>query len=378
MDFALSREQEMFRMSVRKYLDSVGQTKVARDFIKGDQQTLLRAWDGLSNLGCTAITVGESYNGAGLGPIDLVPMLEETGRSMLPGGYLETISFASPIIEQFGTKEQKEKYLPEITAGVRYVTLAWLEPQKSYHPNDIQMNAYMEGDRLVVDGVKTLVQDGDRADTFILVVRTAEGEAGEGVSLLLVDRADCDLEVRALKSFDETCRLSEITFKNVRISKNQVLGPLHQGFPILKEGLLHLNAAISAVMVGGMQRIVEMASEYAKIRIQFGQPIGRFQAIKHRIVDMKVDLEMARSLTYYANWALENHASDREAAIYGARVFASQAFIRNAGHNIQIHGGIGYTEEMDCHLYLKRARFFENYLGTLQDFEDQVALSLDW
>lgn len=377
MDFALSEEQEMFRGYLRKYLDDAGQTKVAREFIKGDMQSLEKANEGLAELGCTGINISESYEGLGLGSLDLVPVFEEIGRALLPGVYLETMALAVPLLEKYGSEEQKEKYLPEIASGSRSVTLAWSEPQKGYNPDEITCFAREEGDSLVINGVKSLVPEGELADTYLLLVRTSDGSMGEGLSLVLIDQID-GMEMKTQKCVDETKQLTEITFHQVKVLKRQLLGSIHQGWSILQEGLLYLNAALSSQMVGGIEKVVEMSTEYAKIREQFGQPIGRFQAIKHRIVDMKLELETARSLSYYANWSLESEEEDREAAIFSARAFATEAYIRVASHNIQIHGGIGFTEEMDCQLYLKRARYLESYLGSTSHYNEQIALALRW
>lgn len=377
MDFSLNEDQEMFRGIVRKYVKDIGETKVARDFIKGDLEAYHSAHSGLAELGCMSINISEKYGGLGLEALDLVPVLEETGKYILPGVYLETMAFAVPLLEKYGSEIQKEKYLTEIAAGSRSVTLAWLEPKKDYHPNEIACSARPDGNYFIVDGVKALVPDGNQADTILLLLRTAEGIDGNGLSLVIMDQTD-DIEIKVQKSIDETRHLAELTFNNVKIRKEQILGPIDQGWTIIQEGLLYSNAALSSMMVGGMERVVEMATEYAKIREQFGQPIGRFQAIKHRIADMKMDLEAARSLSHYANWALENDIEERESAVYSARSFATEAYIRAASDNIQIHGGIGFTEEMDCHLYLKRARFYENYLGSAQHNNEQVALALGW
>lgn len=377
MDFSLNEDQEMFRGVVRKYLSDVGETKVAREFIKGDVEGSQSVYSGLADLGCTAINVPEKYGGLGLETFDLVPVLEEIGTFLIPGVYLETMALAVPLLVKFGSDAQKEKYLTEIAAGSRTVTLAWLEPKKDYNPNDVTCSAWIEEDHLIINGVKALVPDGDQADTVLLLVRTADGKDGQGLSLVLVDK-EHNPEINLQKCIDETRHLTELTFNHTRIPKEQLLGELNEGWSILQEGLLYVNAGLSSLMVGGMDSVVEMASEYAKIRKQFGQPIGRFQAIKHRIADMKMDLEAARSLSYYANWALENNDEDREEAIYSARSFATEAYIRSATNNIQIHGGIGFTEEIDCHLYLKRARFYENYLGSAQRNNEQVALALGW
>lgn len=180
------------------------------------------------------------------------------------------------------------------------------------------------------------------------------------------------------KNMDETRLLAEVTFHNVQVSSQQIVGTVHQGWDALQESLLSFNAALCSTIVGSVEKIVETAVEYATIREQFNQPIGRFQAIKHRLVDMKMDLETARSLAYYANWAIESNAEDKVEAVSSARLFATEAFIKVASQSIQIHGGIGFTEEIDCHLYVKRARFYENYLGSTQQYYEQTAVALGW
>lgn len=378
MDFSLNQEQEMFRGYVRKYLDGAGQTKAAREFINGDTTYLQTLQSGLADLGCNSINVSEEHGGMGLGPLDLIPVFEEYGRSLLPGLYLETNALAVPLLEKFGSEEQKEMYLPSISNGTKSFSLAWLEQEGSYHASGINQLTKVENDYLLVNGVKSLVPDAELADHFLTLVRTNTGKGTDGISLIIVDKTDENLTIQNQKNIDETRHLAELTFNQVKIPKNRILGTLHQGWDVLQEGLLSFNAALSTVIVGAMEKIVEMATEYAKIREQFGQPIGRFQAVKHRIVDMKTDLETARSLAYYANWALESHASDRIQAIACARIFATDAFIRISADNIQIHGGIGFTEEMDCQLYVKRARFYENYLGRTEQFYKQAATALGW
>lgn len=378
MDFSLSQEQEMFRSYVRKYLDDLGQTKLAREVTKGQLKSLQTLREGMAGLGCTGINVPEKYGGMGLGSLDLVPVLEETGRALIPGLYLETNALAVPLLEMFGTKNQKEKYLRAIASGKHTFTLAWLEEKGSYQASGIKMKGEVQGNSLILNGVKTLVPEAKLADSLLVLVRTSEGEGQDGISLAIVDREDANLQIQSQKNIDETRLLAKVRFENIAISQNQILGDIDKGWEIIQKGLLSLNAALCAMMVGSMDRIVEMAAEYAKIREQFGQPIGRFQAIKHRIVDMKLDLETARSLTYYANWATESHAPDYIAAIASTRLFVTDAFIRVASHNIQIHGGIGFTEEMDCHLYVKRARFYENYLGNRQQYYEQTVKALGW
>ncbi len=376
MDFSLSQEQEMFRNYVRKYLDDVGQTKIAREVTNGELASLQAVREGMAELGCTSLNVPEVYGGMGLGSLDLVPILEEMGRALLPSLYLETNALVVPLLEKYGTSEQKNKYLPAIAEGSHTFTLAWLEEKGSYKPSGINMRGELKGDSLVLNGVKSSVPDARLADSMLVLVRTNDGEEQHGISLVIVDRED--VQIQNQKNFDETRLLAKVVFEDLSVSSNQILGDIDNGWEIIQEGLLSINAALCANIIGSMDSIVETAAEYANIREQFGQPIGRFQAIKHRIVDMKLDLETARSLTYYANWAIESGAPDRIQAIASARLFVTEAFIRVASHNIQIHGGIGFTEEMDCQLYVKRARFYENYLGTKQQYYDQAVKALGW
>ncbi len=378
MDFSLNDEQEMFRGYVRKYLDNAGQTKTAREFTNGETNSLHTVRAGMAELGCTAINISEEYGGMGLGALDLVPVFEETGRALLPGLYLETNALAVPLLEKYGTKEQKEKYLPLVASGEHVFTIAWLEEKGGYKPSSITMKGDMNGDTLTLNGVKTLVPDAELADSMLVLVRTKEGHSSYGITLVIVDCTDENLTIQRQKNIDETRLLARVTFENMIVSRSQILGSVDAGWDVLQEGLLSFNAALCSNIVGGIEKIVDMAAEYAKIREQFGQPIGRFQAIKHRIVDMKLDLETARSLSYYANWAIDYHPEDQVEAVISARLFATDAFIRVASHNIQIHGGIGFTEEMDCHLYVKRARFYEHYLGNTQQYYEQAAKALGW
>ena len=377
MDFALSDELEEFQKSVRDFLEAKGGTKVARQLIRGNTEMFNQTFEGLAELGATAATISDENDGLGLGTEALIPIFEELGRVLLPGTLLETLALAAPLIEKYGTEEQKKFYLPEIAAGTRTISLAWLEPNKDYGAGDVQCSAKVKGDSVVLNGEKEMVPDADAADTLLTVVRTSGVGGTEGISLLLVDVED-HLPMQLQSSFDETRHLARITFDEYDVPKGNLLGEINDGWKVLQEGLLHLNAALASMMTGSIDEIVATIAEYANIREQFGGPIGRFQAVKHPIVDMKMELESARSLSYYAAWALENDAEDKEAAIYSARSFATKAFIQAASDAIQLHGGIGFTEEIDCHLFLKRARFYEHYLGSEVDFNEHIATALGW
>ncbi|MFO7263258.1 MAG: acyl-CoA dehydrogenase family protein [Bacillota bacterium] len=379
MDFALNEEQEMFQQTLRQYLTDKGGTALARQYMEGKKEVLSQLWSGLAELGFLGIPIPEEYGGLGQGAVSLVPIYEELGRVVAPGPYAETLSLAVPLLLAYGTEEQKNRYLPDIAAGKRMVTFALLEPPAGqFAPEDIQMPATKDGDAYRLNGRKTVVPYGDVAQTYLVLARTAPGSGEQGLTMFLVDRELGALSVRVLQNMDLTRDLAEIGFEDVVVPQENRLGPEHVGWSLLQTALKHYNAALCAMMVGGMAQVVDMSVNYANTRHQFGQPIGRFQAIKHRIVDMKLDLESARSLTYYGAWALDNDAQDQEAAIYSARAFINEAYIRSAAANVQNHGGMGFTWEFDCHLFVKRARALENVLGTPAEYREKAAVAMGW
>lgn len=373
MDFSLSQEQEMFREYINKFLVDMEQTKIARDYVDNKTELVKNVLSNLKELGWTKLNIPEEYDGMGLGQLDLVPIMEEFGRVLLPGLYLETNALAVPLLERFGTNEQKHYYLKGIADSDVNFTVAWLEPGGSYKEQGIQLVGEITQEQIRLSGVKTQVPDVELAQHVLVPLRI-----NNEITLIIVDLQTPGISVTHQDNFAETRKLSTVHFENVTVSVENVIGQIGDGWGILQESLLYYNAALSSVAVGAMEQIVEMATEYAKIREQFGNPIGRFQAIKHRLADMKLDLETARSLSYYANWALETSAEDRTEAICSARIFATEAFIRLASHNIQIHGGIGFTEEIDCHLFVKQARYYENYLGNIEQYYDLAIEALNW
>jgi len=225
--------------------------------------------------------------------------------------------------------------------------------------------AKRDGDAFVLDGIKSFVLDGHTADTLLVVVRTTEGSSGdEGISLLVVDATAPGVSRRRLETMDMTRKQAEIVFSGVRVPESALLGAEGTGWAALQDTLTRAVVALSFEQVGGAQTCLDMSVEYAKVRVQFGRPIGSFQAIKHKCADMLVDVEAAKSAAYYAGWAVTE--DDPEVAIVAplAKSYCSEAYFHCAAENIQIHGGIGFTWEHDAHLYFKRAKTDELLFGT--------------
>lgn len=377
MDFSLTEEQEMFRGHIRKMLDKFGGTQVAREMIDQNPQNLKKVYKTLSELGCSGINIPEEYDGMDLEALDLVPTFEEMGRSLVPGLFMETSALAVPILKKYATEEQKQQYLPAIASGEKWISFAALEPFNDFSPAGIHCTLEQKDGQYVLNGTKTLVPEAELADAFLVLVRTNQEDLEDGLSLVLIDKTEA-MNIEKQSSFDESKHVAKMEFENLVITKEQIIGEVDKGWTQLQEGLLYFNAALSSYIVGAMEQVVHMATEYAKIREQFGQAIGRFQAIKHSIVNMKVNLEIARSLSHYANWVVDTEEFDREAAVYSARTYATEKFIEVSAHNIQVHGGIGFTEEIDCHLYVKRARYYDQYLGSTPFYQEKVVASLGW
>src|SRR5699024_11084914 len=293
MDFSLTEDQEMFRTQIKRILEKYEYTKITRNAMKGNTLSLQTFMETIGEMGVQAIPVPEKYDGLGLGALDLVPTYEEMGKSLVPGTLMETLSIVVPLLKKYGTDEQKEKYLPQIASGETVFSIAAIESNRDFSELGIQLPLVEIDVKLILNGVKTAVPLGKEVNALLVIAR-----AKEGVTLIVIENMD-EIHIDELDSFEEAEQLAEVSFHQVEIFPSQILGEKGNGWKQLEEGLLYFNAALSAYLVGAMNTVVNMATEYAKIREQFGQPIGRFQAVKHSIVDMKVNLDIAKSLSYY-------------------------------------------------------------------------------
>jgi len=375
VDFAFSEEQEMLRRSAREFLAKECGPKVVRTLMESADGYDEALWKKIAGLGWTALGIPEQYGGVGTF-LDLVVVLEEAGRSLLPGPFFSTMALAVPALIEAGTEAQKKKVLSQIAEGSARATLALTEPSGRWDAAGIRLGAQPKGGGWQLDGVKTFVADAAVAD-FIVVAARTRGEGEEGLTLFLVERGVKGLEVRALETLDQTRRWYEVRFEGVQVGPDAVMGAPDQGWPHLKRALEWSTAALCAEMVGGVQKVLETSTEYAKTRHQFGKPIGIYQAVSHKLADMLVLSESGRSATYYAAWAVDADAPDRSLASSMAKAYVSDAYRKAAGDGIQVHGGIGFTWEHDMHLYFKRAKSSEVTLGDATYHRELVAQALD-
>ncbi|MEP6752607.1 MAG: acyl-CoA dehydrogenase [Candidatus Dormiibacterota bacterium] len=375
MDFAFSEEQEMLRRSTRDFLVKECGSKVVRKLMESSDAYDPVLWKKLAGLGWTSLGIPEQYGGAGTF-LDLIVVLEESGRALLPGPFFATMGLAVPALIEAGTEAQKKEALGAIAEGKARATLAMTEPSGRWDASGVTLTAKPVAGGWRLDGVKLFVPDAEGADYMVVAART-RGEGEEGVSLFLVKGQPKGMSVTQLQTLDMTRRWSEVRFDGVQLDSDALMGAPDQGWTPLKRALEWGTAALCAEMVGGAQKVLEDSTEYAKTRHQFGKPIGIYQAVSHKLADMLVLSESGRSATYYAAWAVEADAPDRSLAASIAKAYVSDAYRKVAGDGIQVHGGIGFTWEHDMHLYFKRAKASEVTLGDATYHRELVAQSLD-
>jgi alkylation response protein AidB-like acyl-CoA dehydrogenase len=375
MDFAFSEEQEMLRRSTREFLAKECSSKVVRKLMESADAHDPALWKKMAGLGWTALGIPEEYGGVGTF-LDLIVVLEECGRSLLPGPFFATMGLGVPALIEAGTEAQKKEALTAIAEGKARATLAFTEPSGRWDAGGVTLAAKLVGGGWRLDGVKLFVPDASGADYTVVAART-RGEGEEGISLFLVKGKPKGMTVTELQTLDMTRRWNEVRFDNVELGADALMGAQDKAWPALKRALEWATAALCAEMIGGAQKVLEESTEYAKTRHQFGKPIGIYQAVSHKLADMLVLSESGRSATYYAAWAVEADAPDRSLASSMAKAYVSDAYRKVAGDGIQVHGGIGFTWEHDMHLYFKRAKASEVTLGDATYHRELVAQALD-
>ena len=364
MEFSFSEEQDELRRTARRFLEVASSTERVRAAMETERGYDPEVWEQLAaELGWTALTIPEEYGGLGMSYLDLHPLMEEMGRALLCSPFFSTICLGANALLLGGSEEHKEKYLAEIAAGDLTATLAFTEPNGLWDANGIEATYEKDGNELVLTGKKHYVVDGHTADLLIIAARTAGSRGSEGVSLFLVPGDSQGLVRTWLPTVDQTRRLASLSLEGLRLPNSALLGTEGQGWRVCERVLDLANTALAAEQVGGAEACLDMAVEYAKVRKQFGRPIGSFQAIKHTCADMLTRLESARSAAFYASaLAAQGHPHLPE-AVAAAKAFCSDAFFQCAGDNLQVHGGIGFTWEGDAHLFLKRAKASEALFG---------------
>ncbi len=365
MDITLSKTQKDITKEARRFLSKECTVDYVQEMFDDEKGFTDEKWDKMVGMDWMAMRIPENYGGMGMEQIDLTMILEEMGRAVAPGPFFSTIMLAAETIMEAGNDAQKEKYLPAIADGKMKGTLALHEADGGADVDYVHMKAISDGENFILNGVKLYVPDAHLADFLVVATRTDSNDDPEhGITLFLTDVKATGITTTILPTMDSTRKLSVTEFNDVRLKQSDILGQVNKGWAPLKKIIQRAQVGLCAECVGGAQRVMEIATDYAKVRVQYDQPIGAFQAIKHMCAQMFVEAESSRSLLYWAAWA-QDHGDEKEAALSAstAKAYCTEAFTKVAGNGIQVLGGTGFTKENEMHLYLKRAKANEVALG---------------
>ncbi|MGA2285957.1 MAG: acyl-CoA dehydrogenase family protein [Dehalococcoidia bacterium] len=376
MDLGLSEEQELLKNFARDFLEKECTENLVREMEEDEKGYSPQLWKGMADQGWCGLIIPPEQGGSGMGFMDLTVLTEEFGRALMPGPFLSTqVGGAIPLLG-WGTNEQKQAHLAKIASGDEMWALAVTEPVARFDAEGVQLEAKVEGDKLVLNGTKLFVRDACVADFMTVAVRTKKGASAEdGVTLVIVDAKSAGISMTQLKTIgsDKQC---EVKFENVAVPKANVIGEVDKGWPALRQILLKAAALESAYLIGLAQADFEITVNYAKERVQFGRPIGSFQAIQHKCADMVTDADSARFLVYRAAWALAEDEPDAEQAVHMAKAWANDATRRVVANGQQIHGGIGFTKDYKIQLYFRRQKMADLMWGDADFHREMVAQSL--
>jgi len=356
MNFAFSDEQEELRAAVRRFLaEKSPETEVRRlmDTTEGYDPAV---WSQMADqLGLQSLTIPEEFGGSGFTYVELLVVLEEMGAALLCAPFFSSVALAANALLTSGDDESKKAYLPGIASGETIATLAITEDNGRWDFGGIELAAAKKGDGWILNGHKMYVIDGHTANLMVVAARTPAG-----VTLFAVQDDAPGLTRTPLPTMDQTRKQARLEFSDTPAVLIGNDGGAEAG---LSKTLDLAAVALAAEQVGGAQHVLDASVEYAKTRIQFGRPIGSFQAIKHKCADMLLEVESAKSAAYYAAWAAAEDSDELPVVASLAKSYCSEAYFHAAAENIQIHGGIGFTWEHPAHLYFKRAKSSELLLG---------------
>ena len=362
MDFEFNEEQKMLKTSAREFLEKECPKALVKQMVADEKGNPPELWHKMAELGWLGLIFPEKYGGMGGNILDLVAIQEEMGRACVPGAFYSTVLLGGLFILNNGSEEQKQDLLSKVAGGKLILTLALTEPGGSYEAAAVETKAVSDKDDYLISGTKLYVPDAHIADYIICIARTKSGKtAEEGITAFLVDGKSPGIRCTLLKTIagDKLC---EVIFDKVRVPKKNIVGKLDHVWEPLEQTLQQVSIAKCAEMVGGAQKVLEMAADHAKERIVFDRPLGSFPIIQQYIANMIMDIDSSKFLTYEAAWKFsEGLPCAKEIAM--AKAWTSEAYRRVTASGHQIYGGIGFTVESDMHLYFRRAKASEVTLG---------------
>ena len=360
-NLAFTEEQEELRRTIRRFMEERSPSSEVRRLMATGEGYDDVVWKQMGQeLGLQGIAIPEEHGGQGFGPVELGIVLEEMGRALLGGPFFGSVCLAAPAITFAATEDERKELLPGIATGDVIATLAIGEPAGLWDADAITLEATPEEGAYRLTGTKTYVLDGHNASLIVVAGRLPGTTGRDGIGLFAVEGDAEGLNRTLLDTIDQTRKQARLEFDGVRA---RPLGTPGEAWPALSKTLDLAAVYLAAEMTGGSQACLDMAVEYAKNRVQFGRPIGSFQAIKHKCADMLLQVESAKAASYYAAWVAAEDTDELPVAASLAKAYCSDAYFFCATENIQVHGGMGFTWEHDAHLYFRRAKSSELLFG---------------
>lgn len=369
MNYDFNEDQKMIKDAARKFLAKECSSEFVREMAEDDKGFTPQLWQGMAELGWMSLLVPEEYDGFGGGFLDLIALLSEMGYVCLPGPFFSTVVLGGLTILEAGNDAQKAEILPGLAAGERMMTLAWTEEDGLYTPEGVKLAAKLQGDQYILSGTKLFVPDAHAAGTIICAARTG-AKAGD-ITLFLVDAESPGLTINLLETMagDKQC---ELVFNEVQVPKDNVLGEPDQAWPVLKKVLQMAGVAKCAEMIGGAERVMELAIQWAKERVQFGRPVGAFQAVQHHCANMLTYFDTIKFITYQAAWSINAGIPFEENAAM-CKIWVSDSYRELVALGHQVLGGVAFMEEHDLQLYFKRAKAGEQFFGDADYHREMLA-----
>ena len=373
MNFALSEEQQMLQSMAKEFVSRESSLRRIRELREDPVGFSPQVWKKMADLGWLGMLFPESVGGQGMGMVETVVVMEELGRGLMPEPMLSSVLLGATALVHGGSDAQQKQWLPKVLDGDSVLTLGYLETQSRFEPFDVATSAKQDGAAWTLNGEKIFVSDAGAAERIIVTARTSGGRRDrEGVALFMVDPKAPGVTVTDVPMMDWRRRF-RVTLENVKVPGAERLDGKQPMDQVLDTVLGRATVGLCAEMLGAMNQAFEITMEYLKTRKQFGVPIGSFQALKHRAADQYVQTELARSSVYYAAMCIDENMPDSAIAISTAKARCNDAFHLIANEAIQMHGGIGMTDEHDIGFFFKRARVAEVTLGDSAYHRDRYA-----
>ncbi len=376
MDLAFAKDQEMIRSSAREFFEKECPKEKTRELKDDPKGYDPKMWKKMAKLGFMGLVIPEEYKGTEGEYFDLLIFMEEMGRNIVPCPFFTTVALCAAPILEFGTDEQKKNILPKIADKGHIWSLALTELESNYEPSDIQLTATADGSDYLLNGTKLFVPYANVCKYMLVAARTGNNEnSEEGITMFMVDAKSEGIEVEVIPTTARDMRC-EVRFKDVKVSSDSMLGEQNKGWDVVEYIIQYASPLKAAEMLGGTQAVLEIATKYARERVQFGKPLGAFQVIQHRLVNLLTEIDGLKYLVYEAGWKIDIGEPSKQLTSM-AKAKANKVYHRVCFDGIVIHGAIGWTEEMDISLYHLRTKSLEFDLGGTDFHRERIASELE-